>query len=457
MMSDALPEATPESHGLPAAAVLRLIDDLEQSGLDPHALVIARHGHVLFRGAWQPWTPHTQSLVYSVSKTFTAIAIGLLESDGLIDVTAPVDRYLDLPNPHGLTVRHLLTMNTGHSAQQVEQLPFDAAALLTTAPAHIPGEHFAYNSPASFALSAIATAITGRSLTDLLKGRLFDPLGIGNRWWKPLDGIDEGFSGLHLDIGDLARIGIALADDGVFDGRQVIPRDFIRAATTPWSDTSGSESSTLDWTLGYGYQLWRSRHGFRLDGAYGQFSLIVPESGVVVAYQGATTRTQETLNAIWRLVESFQDSALAEDPADASRLADRIAALDSWRSRDRLIVDATPVPDAADWSLTDAGEGRWMLTTPHGPIEVDEDWSRTVLGDVDGDVDGDGQESLAVAARGEARADGSVLVHLVVPTSPHRLIITRDAEGLHLGWHAVPLWAPVIDTLLVPEHVARVY
>jgi CubicO group peptidase (beta-lactamase class C family) len=448
-MPHVLPEATPERHGLSTAAVLRLLDELEQSGLDPHALVIARHGQVLFRGAWQPWTEHTPSLVYSVSKTFTAIAIGLLESDGLIDVAAPVDRYLDLPNPHGLTVRHLLTMNTGHSAEQVNELPFDPAALLSTAPAHTPGEHFAYNSPASFALSAIVTAVSGRSLTELLKGRLFDPLGIGHRWWKPLDGIDEGFSGLHLDIDDLARIGIALADDGVVDGRQVIPQGFIRAATTPWSDNSGSAESTTDWTLGYGYQLWRSRHGFRLDGAYGQFSLVVPESGVVVAYQGATTRTQETLDAIWRLVESFQDAALEEDPADASRLADRRRALNSWSARDRLIVDATAVPDAAGWSLTDADQDRWMLTTPLGPIEVAADWHRAVLGD--------GDESLAVATRAEARADGSVLVHLVVPTSPHRLIITRGADGLHLGWHTVPLWAPVIDTLLVPDRVARAH
>src|SRR5690606_32398863 len=134
---------------------------------------------------------------------------------------------------------------------------------------------------------------------------------------------------------------------------------------------------------------------------------------------------------------SFQDEALEECPADASRLAERLAALDSWDARGRLVVDETPMPDAAGWSLTDAGEGSWMLTTPHGPIEVAADWSRTVLGD---DV-----ESLAVAARGEARTDGSVLVHVVVPTSPHRLIITRDPEGLHLGWHTVPLWAPVID------------
>jgi len=449
-MPHSLPEAAPESQGLHAAAVLRLIDELEQTGLDPHALIIARHGHVLFRGAWQPWTTQQPSLVYSVSKTFTAIAIGLLEADGLIDVSAPVDRYLDAPNPHGLTVRHLLTMNTGHSREQTLEIPFSLAGLLETPTPHTAGEHFAYNSPASYVLSAIATAVSGRSLTELLSERLFAPLGIGRRWWKPLGELDEGFSGLHLQIDDLARIGIALADDGRFDGRQVIPQSFIHDATTPWSDTRESEDAGGDWALGYGYQLWRSRHGFRLDGAYGQFSLVVPHSGIVVGYQGATTRTQETLNAIWRLVESFEQSPVEESPAATAELSRRLAPLDSWDARTRLTIDETPVPGAADWELADAGADRWMLTTPRGRMELTSGgWRRIVLGD--------GDESLAVAGRAEARPDGSVLAHLVVLTSPHRLIITRDAGGLRLGWHSVPLWAPSIDTLLVPDWLAHAH
>lgn len=447
-MPHILPEATPESRGLPARAVLRLLERLESAGLDPHALLIARHGHVLFRGAWRPWSVQQPALVYSVSKTFTAIAIGLLEADGVIDLESPVDRYLDEPNPHRLTVRHLLTMNTGHSREQALALPFSLTALLQTPPSHTPGEHFAYNSPASYALSAIVTAVSGRSLTDLLGERLFAPLGIGPRWWKPLDGIDEGFSGLHLDVDDLARIGITLAADGAFDGRQVIPRSFIEAATMPWSDTRESDDAEGDWTLGYGYQLWRSRHGFRLDGAYGQFSLVVPESGVVVAYQGATTRTQETLDAIWRLVDDFDDTPLDEVPADTAALADTAAALDSWEERARLTADPAEVPGAEGWSLTDSGADRWMLTTPRGQLEITADeWHHAVLGD--------GDEALLVAGRGEAGADGAVLAHLVVPTSPHRLIVTRNAEGLHLGWHTVPLWAPTIDTLLVPDRLTR--
>ncbi|MFE6735809.1 serine hydrolase domain-containing protein [Microbacterium sp. NPDC057650] len=441
-MTDRLPTRAPELAGLPSAALLSLIDELERAGLDPHALLVTRDGHELFRAAWTPWSAEQPALVYSVSKTFTALAIGLLEADGMIDFDAPVDRYVGGENPNGLTVRHLLTMNTGHSREQTLDLPFSVPALLTTPPASAPGSGFAYNSPASYVLSAIVTAVSGRSLTALLRERVFDPLGIGERWWIPLGGIDQGFSGLHLDIEDLARAGIMLADGGRFSGRQVVPAELVQTMAQPWSDT-GAAGEHGDWSLGYGFQIWRSRHGFRLDGAYGQFVLVMPDTGIVIAYQGATTQTQDTLEALWRLVESFHDDAVPSVPADAALLAERAAVLDSWTSRDALAAASDPVPDSESWALVDAVSGGWLLSTPLGEVTVPQDrWQHAVLGS--------GDRCLAVATRGE-RQGRAVLVHLVVPTSPHRAIVRRDADGLTVSWHTEPLWHPSLGTLVVPE------
>lgn len=444
-----LPTASPELHGMHAHDVLHLIDALENDGLDPHALTIVRHGHVLFRGAWQPWATDQPALVYSVSKTFTALAIGFLQAEGLVDVASPVDRYLEAPNPHGITVQHLLTMNTGHSREQTLEMPFDVETLLTTPPPSVPGTSFAYNSPATYTLSAIVTAVTGLPLTGFLRERLFEPLGITPRWWNTAGELEQGFSGLHVTIDDLTRVGIALADKGRFRGRQVIPASFIKEAVRAWSDTAAEGGG--DWARGYGYQLWRSRHGFRLDGAYGQFVIVIPERDIVIAYQGATTQTGDVLDAFWRLVDAVDDDEIAVDDAASGALAQRAASLDSWAARGSLAV-SEPLADAAVWELIDAGEGRWELTTTHGrvPVRADE-WQRTVLGDAQRD---DGVELLVVSTRGERRADGSVLVHVVVPTSPHRVIVTRDAGGLHVGWHTAPLWCPLLDTLLVPALVA---
>ena len=445
-VATALPTAAPEAHGLRTAEVRRLIDELEAGGLDPHALLIARHGHVLFRGTWAPWDAETPALVYSVSKTFTAIAIGFLADDGLIDVDAPVDRYLDEPNPHGITVKHLLTMNTGHSREQTTELPFSVRSLLTIPGDFAPGTHFAYNSPASFTLSAIVTAVSGESLTEFLRPRLLDPLGIGPRWWIPLDGLDQGFSGLHLTVEDLARLTICLADGGRFGGRQVVPVSFVQDAVEPWSDTrdpADPESELGDWGRGYGYQLWLSRRGYRLDGAYGQFGVVVPERGIAIAYQGATTEAHRTLDALLRLVDAFSDS-----PVEGESVELGTEGLDSWSARD-LLASTDPVEDAEGWTLDDAGTDRWRLTIPDaGAIDVGPDaWTRATLGA--------GDASLLVAGRGERRTDGSVLVHVVVPSSPHRVILVRDDAGLQVRWHTTPLWRPIIDTLHLPERVAR--
>lgn len=441
----ALPTAAPEAHGLRTENVRSLIDELETGGLDPHALLIARHGHVLFRGAWGPWTTDAPALVYSVSKTFTAIAIGFLAEGGLLDIDAPVDRYLDEPNPHGITVKHLLTMNTGHSREQTLELPFSVRALLSVPGEFTPGTHFAYNSPATFALSAIVSAVSGETLTDFLRPRLFDPLGIGPRWWIPLDGIDQGFSGLHLTVEDLARLTICLADGGRFAGRQVVPASFIEAAAQPWSDTrdrADPDAEPGDWGRGYGYQVWCNRLGYRLDGAYGQFGIVIPERGIAIAYQGASTEAHRTLDALLRLVDTISDAPVDAEGAELDD--DR---LDSWSSR-ALLTSTDPVQDAEGWTLSDVDDDRWLLSIPDtGSVEVGADgWNRTVLGS--------GDASLVVAVRGERQGD-AVLVHLVVPTSPHRVIITRDDGGLHVRWHSTPLWRPSIDTLHVPERVAR--
>ena len=130
--------------------------------------------------------------------------------------------------------------------------------------------------------------------------------------------------------------------------------------------------------------------------------------------------------------------------ADGTALA---PARDSWTSR-ALIAPTDPVEDAAGWSLSDLSGDRWLLTIPGaGSVEVDAaGWNRAVVGT--------GDASLAVAVRGERDGD-AVRVHLVVPTSPHRVIVTRDGDGLRLRWHSTPLWRPTIDTLHVPARVAQ--
>jgi len=469
--------ATP---GIPSAAVSALIDSLSAEGLDPHTLTIARHGEVLATHAWAPWAIDSPALSYSSSKTFTALAIGLLEAEGRLSLDDAAGAHLGLPDPHGITVRHLLTMNTGHSQAQADTFDFDVRTLLSTPPAAAPGTSFAYNSDATYALSCIVTALTGERLTAYLRPRLLDPLGIGRRWMKPARGIEQGASGFHLTVGDLARVGILLADGGRFGDTQLVPAAFIDELARPWSDTRDAtqpHDPENDWAYGYGYQVWRGRRGFRVDGAYGQFAVVLPELGLVIAYQGATLDTTRTMRAFWRFVEAVEvadaaapDAGDAPDAGEAAGAGIEALSTDAWDSRDALEVAPDGERDADGIRLDDA-DGGWSLTLPPHvtggastaiPVGTDA-WIRTVL-DLPAPPDG-GEPVVAgppvetgthvvVAARGIADADG-ILVHVVVASSPHRLIVRRAADGLiTAGWHTVPLRGGTLATVAVPRWLA---
>lgn len=462
--SFSFPRRYADELGVPSAALAALVERLEAQGLDPHALLIARGGQVAFEAAWAPYRLDRPALVYSASKTFTSLAIGFLVDEGRLALDDDAAAVLDEPGGGGITVRHLLTMNTGHSAAQLAALDDDWGALLATAPEQAPGTHFAYNSPATFTLSRIVTAVTGERLTAYLRPRLLDPLGIAERFMTPVGGVDMGASGFHLTVEDLARTATMLGAGGVFDGVQVVPAWYVEQLSQPWSRTAEfdgpvSEAGEVnDWALGYGYQVWRGREGFRLDGAAGQFALVLPERDLVIAYQGATLETQAVLRAFWAFVDAVGavDAAggAAGDPAPRPN-----AQRDSWDARASFDIMTEAPFDVAGLALVDAAEG-WTLTLPGvGDLPVGTSWcaatvrkqaeptTRVVPAAVrttdQGATDRAAHVSpdrLALATRGEVRADGSVAVHVVDTTSPHRAIVLRGADGaLRAGWHIPPL------------------
>lgn len=501
-----LERRAPEEVGLPAPALLALADRLQEEGLDPHALLVARGGVVAFETAWRPYRLDLPALVYSASKTYASLAIGFLADEGRLDLGGSAADLLGLPDPHGITVRHLLTMNTGHTAAQIERIGFDPAALLATAPQHAPGDRFAYNSPATYALSAIVTALTGEQLTAYLRPRLLDPLGIGDRWMSSEAGIELGASGFHLTVEDLARTATMLGAGGAFAGRQVVPAWYVEEMSRPWSDTAvfdgpaTAEGEQGDWALGYGYQVWRGRHGFRLDGAAGQFGLVIPEHDLVIAYQGATLDTQATLRAFWAFVDAVAVAeaaggaagsgavgadAGAERPSASVSAAsgEAVPVRDSWGGRALFSLMREARFDTVGLALADAGARAgagsgsgvdlgWVLTLPGvGTLAVTTSWHAVVCEQQAEAAPAGGTEPVEVdpacprdaeprylrlATRGERRDDGSVLVHVVDTTSPHRAIVERDAEGrVEAGWHIPPLgggW----DALRVPASVTRV-
>lgn len=182
--------------------------------------------------------------------------------------------------------------------------------------AHKPGTFFVYNTPASYMLSAIVRKVTGQTVLDYLRPRLFDPLGIQEPAWEASkQGISMGGFGLSVRTEDIARFGQLYLQNGKWQGKPLVPAEWVADATS--RHVSNGSSPTSDWEQGYGYQFWRARYGFyRGDGAHGQFCLVLPQHDTVIAITSGTRDMASVMNLVWdRLVPALQAAPLPEDAA----------------------------------------------------------------------------------------------------------------------------------------------
>ena len=134
-----------------------------------------------------------------------------------------------------------------------------------------------------------------------------------------------GFSGVHTNLDAVARLGQLYLDDGVWDGRRILPEGWVAEASSAQIDNP--REPEIDWRQGYGFMLWRSRHGYRGDGAFGQFMVVLPEHDAVVAMFSCTEDMQAVLDLMWEhLLPAMADDRSSATPADAA-LAERLAGL----------------------------------------------------------------------------------------------------------------------------------
>jgi CubicO group peptidase (beta-lactamase class C family) len=333
------PRSAPEAQGISSAAILGFVEDAERKLDALHSLMIVRHGKVVAEGWWAPYAASEPHTMFSLSKSFTSTAVGLAIAEGKLTIDDPVLGFFpdDAPaqpsaNLKAMRIRDLLTMSAGHHDEDVRDFPYTGddsvvKAFLARPVAHKPGTFFFYNTPASYMLSAIVQKVTGQTVLTYLGPRLFEPLGIENPTWDASkQGVSLGGFGLHVRTEDIARFGQLYLQKGQWQGKQLVPEAWVAAATSRMM--SNGSSPTSDWEQGYGYQFWQSRHGFRGDGAHGQFCLVLPQYDAVIAITSGTRDMASVMNLVWeRLLPAFKPAALPPDAASARKLADKLAVL----------------------------------------------------------------------------------------------------------------------------------
>jgi len=335
--SQSLPRSTPERQGISSSAILDFVEAADKQIDTMNSFMLVRHGYVVAEGWWSPYDAGTPHILYSLSKSFTSTAVGLAISEGKLSLDDEVLKFFpdDAPsepsaNLKAMRVRDLLRMATGNQTEpqiRIDGVPWTKTFLSHPVPFK-PGTHFLYNSAGTYMLSAIVQKVTGMTVLDYLKPRLFEPLGIENPTWVASpQGITAGAYGLSVRTEDIARFGQLYLQKGTWKGKQLIPSAWVEEATA--RQTANGSSPNSDWDQGYGYQFWRSRHNtYRGDGAFGQYCMVIPEFDAVVAITSGVRDMQSVMNLVWtKLLPAMKPDRVPENAVDRKKLEAKLTGL----------------------------------------------------------------------------------------------------------------------------------
>lgn len=333
---------TPEAAGLPSAVVAAFIDRLEDKALPMHSILVLRGDRIAAEAYWRPFDAAFRHRLYSTSKSFVSVAIGILAGDGRLSLD---DRVVDFfpdyaarcapvhPYVAQATVRNLLTMTTCFNGSDYPRFEDWTEAFFRLPAGHLPGRSFRYDTLATVMLCMIVRRVSGVEFMAFLQERLFDPAGMSAdlQCIRSPCGHDWGGSGVLCTTRDLAKFAYVCMHGGRWDGQQLIPEDYLREATSRRVDNTLSVSDP-EHQYGYGYQFWRSRFGFSCRGMGSQLAVCVPESDLILVTTADTQAIAGADSTIYDALDTFILKNLGatprpEDPAAQAALQARVAKL----------------------------------------------------------------------------------------------------------------------------------
>ena len=319
-IGDGWARSVPAHQGLDQGAVR---DILDRVGSRPEfqnvcGIVIVRHGTLVAETYFGGFTNTTLKNVHSVSKSVTSLATGIALDRGL---TPSVDARLTDLIPHyahrlseapknRLTLRHALTMTAGLAWNDTDQAfwnnPDSVDYVLTRDVAAQPGAEFFYSSGLSHVIAEVNNRASGQTHFAFVRKHLFGPLGIHSATWdQDLSGRYWGGTGLRIRPRDMAKIGQLALQQGLWEGRRLVSRDWI-------AESTGNQTGGIVGAPNYGYQWWiRPRGRYLAHGYNGQYVGVDPEADVVmtmITLSERSPRPQETFRSYF---EELQDLARA--------------------------------------------------------------------------------------------------------------------------------------------------
>ena len=273
------------------------------------AMVVLKNGQLVHEGYYLGTRPEDLRISWSVAKSFLSALFGVLQAEGAFaSLDDPVEKYAPLLKGsayEGVTIRDVLTMSSGVAFNE-DYLDFNSdinkmgrvlalggsmdefAANLKLREAE-PGSRWHYVSVDTHVLGMVIRGATGKDIPELLETRILAPMGFEEAPYYVTDGLGVSFvlGGLNVMTRDYARFGQMIAQGGLWQGKQVVPADWVKASTSP---------QAKDGTA-YGFQWWippdATPGEVMAQGIYGQYIYINPSLNVVIAVNAADRGFEE--------------------------------------------------------------------------------------------------------------------------------------------------------------------
>ena len=330
----------PEAKGISASCIIDTLSEIDIRGISMHSFLLCKDDCLVAEGYYAPVKKNDLHRMFSVTKSFVSIAIGLLQEEGRLSLDDSIVKFFPeyVPNTceaHpwllATTIRDMLSMRSCHASTTYDKFSSKTdwvKSFFTVAPTHKPGTVFHYDTSATHTLCALVEKLTGMKMLDYLRNKVLNEIGFSKEAYCLTDGfgVSMGGSGLMATSRDLMCFALLILHNGNLNGKQYISADYIKEATSFQTATCVTGPIPSE-SQGYGLQFWTGEHGSIVCyGMGGQLAILLPEYNTAIVTtadtQGYQGGNQVIYDAIFRhILPALEKRQSPWTPSDEEKLA----------------------------------------------------------------------------------------------------------------------------------------
>ena len=330
----------PEAKGISASCIIDTLSEIDIRGISMHSFLLCKDDCLVAEGYYAPVKKNDLHRMFSVTKSFVSIAIGLLQEEGRLSLDDSIVKFFPeyVPNTSeahpwllATTIRDMLSMRSCHASTTYDKFSSKTdwvKSFFTVAPTHKPGTVFHYDTSATHTLCALVEKLTGMKMLDYLRNKVLNEIGFSKDAYCLTDGfgVSMGGSGLMATSRDLMCFALLILHNGNLNGKQYISADYIKEATSFQTATCVTGPIPSE-SQGYGLQFWIGEHNSIVCyGMGGQLAILLPEYNTAIVTtadtQGYQGGNQVIYDAIFRhILPELEKRQSPWTPSDEEKLA----------------------------------------------------------------------------------------------------------------------------------------